>query len=107
MHPARTASGRREHPNSVRSRPRPVNSRERFNRILDYQPVDRGFNYELGMWGQVYNRWHVEGMPHDVNIGSMIGGSEFFSVDRIGYLPLKVIQMMPPFEEEIIEEDER
>ena len=84
-----------------------MNGRERFNRILDYQPVDGGFNYELGLWGQVYDRWHDEGMPHGVNIGSLIGGSEFFSLDRIGYLGLNVLQMMPAFDEEIIEEDER
>jgi uroporphyrinogen decarboxylase len=84
-----------------------MDNRTRFNRILNFEPVDRGFNYELGMWGQVLDRWHDEGMPWDVNLGSMIGGSEFFDLDRIGYLQLRVVQMMPPFEEEVIEEDER
>jgi uroporphyrinogen decarboxylase len=84
-----------------------VNNRERFNRVLTYGSVDRGFNYELGLWGQVYDRWHGEGMPDDVNIGTLIGGSEFFGLDRVGYLQLKIVQMMPAFEEETIEEDER
>jgi uroporphyrinogen decarboxylase len=84
-----------------------MNGRERFNNALEYRPVDRGFNYELGMWGQVRDRWHDEGLPYGVNIGSLIGGSEFFGLDRIGYLPLKIIQMMPEFDQEVLEEDER
>mgnify|MGYP000880246088 CR=1 FL=1 len=84
-----------------------MNNRERFNRILSFEPVDHGFNYELGLWGQVLDRWHDEGMPQDVNLGSLIGGSEFFGLDRVGYLPLRVAELMPAFEEEVIEEDER
>ena len=84
-----------------------MNTRERFDRVLSYEPVDRGFNHELGLWGQTTDRWHQEGMPEDIDYGGMINGSEFFGLDRIGYLGLKVVQMMPAFEEEIIEEDDR
>jgi uroporphyrinogen decarboxylase len=40
-------------------------------------------------------------------VGDIIYGSEFFGLDRIGYLPLQVVEMMPPFEIEVIEEDDR
>ena len=28
--------------------------------ILDFAPADRGFNYELGLWGQTLDRWQRE-----------------------------------------------
>lgn len=85
----------------------PMNSRERFLAMLSYSPMDRGFNFELPLWGQTFDRWYQEGMPEDVHIGDLMAGCEFFGVDRLGYLPLNVVGMMPAFEEEVLEEDER
>ena len=85
----------------------PMNGRERFLGMLSFAPVDRGFNFELPLWGQTFDRWHQEGMPEDVHIGDLMAGCEFFQIDRIGYLPLNVVAMMPAFEEEVLEEDER
>ncbi len=84
-----------------------INNRERFLRMLDFSPVDRGFNHELPLWVQTYDRWHTEGMPDDVHIGDLMAGCAFFGVDRVGYLPLRVTEMMPPFRVEVLEEDER
>lgn len=84
-----------------------MSGRLRFDRALSFQATDRGFNHELGLWGQTVDRWRAEGMPADVNLGSMIGGSEFFGLDRIGYLPLRLVEMMPEYEEETLAEDER
>lgn len=84
-----------------------MNNRERFLGMLSFQPVDRGFNYELGMWGQVIDRWHEEGWPIDEHVPNLIEGSEFFQIDRIGYLPLRVVELMPDFEPEVLAEDER
>ena len=86
----------------------PMNSRERFNRALSFAPVDRGFSFEIGMWGQTVERWHQEGLPEDIHLaGLLLGGSEYFGIERVGYLPLRCIAMVPPFEEQVIEEDER
>ncbi len=84
-----------------------MDNRERFHRSLSFTPVDRVFNHELPLWGQTYDRWLQEGMPEDVHIGDLMAGCEFFGVDRVGYLPLKVVDMMPAFTEEVLEEDER
>ena len=88
--------------------PRPMMTpRQRMLAVLEFGPPDRGFNHELGLWGQTVDRWCREGMPDDVNLGSLIGGSEFFGLDRIGYLPLGVVEMLPAFEVETLEEDLR
>jgi len=84
-----------------------MTGRERLLAVLFFQTPDRGFNHELGLWAQTVDRWREEGMPEDVNLGSLIGGSEFFGMDRIGYLPLRVVEMLPPFEVEVLDEDER
>jgi len=84
-----------------------MNSRERFLCTLEFGAVDRGFNHELGMWGQTLDRWHDEGMPSGVHLGSMIGGSPYFGLDRIDYLGLNVLGMMPAYDEETLSEDER
>jgi uroporphyrinogen decarboxylase len=84
-----------------------MNGRERFDAMLSFSPVDRGFNFELPLWAQTYARWYREGMPKDVHVGDLMKGCEHFHIDRIGYLPLSIVAMMPPFEEEVLEEDER
>ncbi|MHB0877858.1 MAG: uroporphyrinogen decarboxylase family protein [Anaerolineae bacterium] len=84
-----------------------MTGRERFDAVLSFGATDKGFNHELGLWGQTVDRWRGEGMPVDVCLGSLIGGSEFFGIDHIGYLPLRVVEMMPEFEEEVLSEDER
>ena len=84
-----------------------MTNRERFNRMLSFLPVDRGFNFELPLWEQTRDRWYQEGMPRDVHIGNLMTGCEFFRIDRIAYLPLNIVGMLPPFDEEVLEEDER
>ncbi len=37
--------------------------RERFNRVMHFQPVDRIPNEEFGYWGETLERWRSEGMP--------------------------------------------
>lgn len=84
-----------------------MNGRERFVGALEYAPVDRGFNHELGLWPQTVERWRTEGMPNDVIVGDFLQGCEFFQIERVGYLPVRVLEMYPPFEVEVLEETER
>jgi len=84
-----------------------MNDRERYHAILDFRPVDRQLNHELGIWGQTWDRWQAEGLPKDVTIGNFLEGCEYFGLARIGYLPLHILQMYPAFEEEVLAEDER
>ena len=85
----------------------PLSNRERLLRTLDFAPVDRHFSWEQGLWGQTLDQWLDEGLPPDVHIGNWLEGNEYFGFDRMGYLALRVEEMIPPFEEEVIEEDER
>jgi uroporphyrinogen decarboxylase len=84
-----------------------MNDRERFDRILSFRPVDRGVNFELALWGQTLDRWWDEGLPQDVHIGTLLEGNEFFGLLRVGYLPLRIVQMMPAFDEVVLEETDR
>ncbi len=40
-----------------------MNTRERFLKILDFEPVDRTLNWEFGYWGGALLRWYREGLP--------------------------------------------
>lgn len=40
-----------------------MDSREIFNKILNFEPVDRTLNWEFGYWGEPINRWYKEGLP--------------------------------------------
>lgn len=91
-----------------------MNARERFLDTLAFAPTDRGVSFELGMWAQTLDRWYEEGLPPDVHAGAepsshanLNAGNEYFHLDRVGYLPLRPVSMIPAFTEEILEEDER
>ena len=40
-----------------------MNHLERFLAVMEYQPVDRVPNWELGAWPQTRERWESEGLP--------------------------------------------
>jgi len=84
-----------------------MNARQRFLAIMRFEQPDRGYNWELPLWEQTFDRWYKEGMPRDVHIGDLMLGNEFFGLDRMGYLQLAPVTPMPEFEEEIFEEDDQ
>ena len=86
-----------------------MNGRERFHRTLSFRSVDRSFNHETGLWGQTIDRWQAEGLlPRDIHVDiNLLWGNEYLGIDRMGYLPILCTEMVPPFEEEILEEDDR
>ena len=68
-----------------------MNTRERFNRIMQYQPVDRmpvmAFEpYEATGLAQ----WRREGLPADLSPNEALG------IDEIRYAPLNLTPI-PPF----------
>lgn len=80
--------------------------RDRFVNSLTFQPVDRVFNMELGLWGQTYERWYGEGMPRHVLYGDWFSGEEYFGLDQREFIPINM-GMIPGFDYEVLEEDER
>lgn len=83
-----------------------MTDRERFCKTLEFEPVDKIPNYELGCWGQTIERWFNEGMPTDAFYNNWFEGEPFFHIDRRGFAHINV-GMVPPFDYETIEESER
>ena len=85
-----------------------MNGRERFQRVMHYEPVDRVPNIEVGAWTQTVPRWRAEGMPDGTGLEQSaltFNGSGFFRLDRQLCINLSVA-MMPAFGPETIEEDD-
>jgi uroporphyrinogen decarboxylase len=83
-----------------------MNHLERFMAVMEYEPVDRVPNWELGVWGQTKDRWEEEGLdPTSIHW-------HWFSGERsLGMDPKEFIDFfgdpLPRFEYEVFEEDER
>jgi len=54
--------------------------RERFNRQMNFQPVDRSFNMEFGYWGENYTLWDIFAKNGITNEDE---ANEFFAFDPI------------------------
>jgi uroporphyrinogen decarboxylase len=76
-----------------------MTGRERFNRQMHYQSVDRSFNMEFGYWKDNFTKW-------DIFVNNGIKNNDeadiFFSFDRIERLEGATF-MSPPIEEREIE----
>jgi hypothetical protein len=73
---------------------------------MEYKPVDRVPNYEVGVWSQTRERWQQEGLNiHDLH-WDWFTGEEYFDVDAREYIPVDY-GMIPPFESKVLEENER
>ena len=83
-----------------------MNYRERFLRTMNFQTPDRVPNHELGIWGQTYERWFSEGLPENALRGDFFRGEDFFKLDKREFVNIAA-HMMPHFEHQVIEEDER
>ena len=86
-----------------------MNGRERFRRVMHFQPVDRIPLMEYGAWPQTKVRWMKEGMAADIHAryeDLWIGGDDFFGLDRQEGVKV-LVGMCPEFEAEVLKEDER
>ncbi len=79
-----------------------MNDAERLRRVMEYSPVDRVPNYELGLWWQTAQKWRSKGMelPCDFRCGI-----SSFGIDRRDFIDVHY-GMCPPFEREIMEKGE-
>lgn len=78
-----------------------LTNRERFNRVMHFQPVDRCPVWHVGEWGETLERWHREGLPRETtDIVAHLG------FDYRGNMDMNV-ELDPPFSREVLEEDER
>ncbi len=76
-----------------------MTDRERFNRQMHYQPVDRCFNMEFGYWDENFHEWSVfveNGITNNAE------ADIFFNFDPIHAIGGNV-WMSPSFEEQVVE----
>ncbi len=78
-----------------------MTDRERFNRQMHYQPVDRCFNMEFGYWEENFKQWRLF---TENGITSNNEADRFFSFDKIENVG--ALAMNPPFPNTVISETE-
>ena len=83
-----------------------MNDLARLLATLEYTPVDRVPNHELGVWRQAVQRWDSEGMPADKLQFYWFVGEDYFGLDRREFIQVN-FGMFPPFESEVLERTDR
>lgn len=85
--------------------PADLTHRERFANVMEYRPVDRVPNWEVGVWPQTIERWAREGL----DVGSLqwdwFVGDPHWGHDPREYVDLN-LRMIPTFEHRMLEETE-
>ncbi len=76
-----------------------ITDRERFNRQMHYESVDRCFNMEFGYWDENFQQWQ---MFRDNNITTNEQADIFFNFDR--QFHTQSLWMNPYFPETVVEE---
>ena len=76
-----------------------MTDRERFNRQMHYQPVDRCFNMEFGYWDENFTEWYIF---RDHGIRNNEEADLFFNFDRTATVGGSV-WMDPPFPRQVVE----
>jgi hypothetical protein len=84
-----------------------MNDLERFLATVSFQKVDRYPYWELGIWGQTYDRWLQEGLSEEELKGDWFRGEpKFAKLDKRDFIPLN-LEPIPGFEEKVIAENDR
>ena len=83
-----------------------MNDLERFLAVMEYDPLDRVPNWELGVWPQTRDRWETEGLDPATLHWNWFPGEGALDMDPKEFIHFSGA-MIPPFDEEILEEDER
>ena len=79
--------------------PGQISARERFNRQMHFQSVDRSFNMEFGYWEENFQQWPIF---RDNGIRNNAEADVFFAFDRMEHISGE-IWMHPGFEERVVE----
>lgn len=80
-----------------------MTDRERFNRQMHYQPVDRSFNMEFGYWEENFHQWPIF---VENGITNNRDADLFFNFDRIHVISGNV-WLSPNFGHTVVEENEQ
>ena len=77
---------------------------ERFHACMNYQPVDRVPNHEVGVWVQTKQRWREEGLATDDLHWDWFVGEPRWDMDPREYIDVN-FGMVPPYEEKVLSKD--
>ena len=75
---------------------------ERFHACMNYQPVDRVPNHEVGVWVQTKQRWCEEGLATDDLHWDWFTGEARWNMDPREYIDVRLREMVPPYEEKVL-----
>jgi uroporphyrinogen decarboxylase len=64
-----------------------MNTRERFNAVMNFEPIDRTLLWEFGYWGGAIRRWYAEGLPRRIGMPDTVGHAEGVSGGLSGQTP--------------------
>jgi hypothetical protein len=78
-----------------------MNPRERFHACMNYEPVDRVPNHEVGVWAQTKQRWQKEGLATADLHWDWFVGDPHWDLDPREYIDVR-LDMFPPYEEEVL-----
>jgi len=82
-----------------------MNNRERYLATMNFQQTDRYPYFEMGIWGQTYERWMKEGLKEEALKGNWFRGEpEFAKLDRRDFIRLDM-GPIPGFERTLEETD--
>ncbi len=81
-----------------------MTTRERFHACMNYQPVDRVPNHEVGVWVQTKHRWRDEGLAVDDLHWDWFTGEQRWDMDPREYIDAR-FDMVPPYEEKVLSRD--
>ena len=56
--------------------------RERWQRVMHFQSVDRIPHYEFGYWDELYSEWHEQGLPRSIDNEAQ--ANAYFGFDEKG-----------------------
>ncbi len=83
-----------------------MTDRERFISVMEYRPVDRVPNHELGVWSQTTKRWAAEGVPDGAMRYDWFCREDYLGLDRREFIWVN-FDMIPLFDTEVIEKTDR
>lgn len=79
---------------------------QRFLACMEYQPVDRIPNHELGVWGQTIERWETESNgATGAFTWNWFDGEDALGLDRREYIPVDY-GFLPAYTPMVLEEDD-
>jgi hypothetical protein len=84
-----------------------ITPRERLDRTLSFQGVDRAPFMEIALWEQTVERWKAEGLPESAASADLLAGSAHFGLEGYDSVLFNTTFPEPCPPETVVSEDER